>query len=283
LNYITGVEGATLSDEVHDVPLLRVFNLDKLNVNQDPVSGGDGFFDFVPGITVDPENGRLIFTTVEPFGKHLFEKLQDPDGAQADYDDPDTYNENQQKYVFRSLYRSTKTQADQEDSDKNKFQLIGSYRSSGDEGIPIGSFNVPRGSVRVTAGGRELQEGVDYTVDYELGRVKIINEALQASDQPISVSTENNAIFGQRTKRFAGLHVDHEVNENLLIAATYLNIKEKPQTYKYNYGYKPINNSMYGININYSTKVPHITRQVNKLPNIDTDVPSNLSVRGEFA
>jgi len=87
LNYITGVEGTTLSEEVHDVPLLRVFNLDKLNVNQDPVSGGDGFFDFVPGITVDPENGRLIFTTVEPFGKHLFEKLQDPDGAQADYDD----------------------------------------------------------------------------------------------------------------------------------------------------------------------------------------------------
>lgn len=283
LNYITGVEGATLSDEVHDVPLLRVFNLDKLNVNQDPVSGGDGFFDFVPGITVDPENGRLIFTTVEPFGKHLFEKLQDPDGAQADYDDPDTYNENQQKYVFRSLYRSTKTQADQEDSDKNKFQLIGSYRSSGDEGIPIGSFNVPRGSVRVTAGGRELQEGVDYTVDYELGRVKIINEALQASDQPISVSTENNAMFGQRTKRFAGLHVDHEVNENLLIGATFLNMNEKPQTHKSSYGYEPINNSMYGFNINYSTEVPFFTRLVNKLPNIDTDVPSNLSVRGEFA
>ncbi|HLS31837.1 MAG TPA: cell surface protein SprA [Flavobacteriaceae bacterium] len=283
LNYITPVDGTTLPEDVDDVPLLRVFNLDKLNINQDPVTGGDGFFDFVPGITVDAENGRLIFTTVEPFGKHLFEKLQDPDGPTADYDDVDTYNENQSKYVFRSLYRSTKTQADQEDSDKNKFQLTGSYRSRGDEGIPIGSFNVPRGSVKVTAGGRELQEGVDYTVDYELGRVKIINEALKASDQPISVSTENNAVFGQRTKRFAGIHVDHEFNKNLLLGATFLNMNEKPQTHKSNYGYEPINNTMYGFNLNYSTEVPFFTRLVNKLPNIDTDVPSNLSVRGEFA
>lgn len=285
LNYITAVEDGTtpLPDEVKDVPLLRVFNLDKLNYNQDPVVGGDGFFDYVPGITIDPENGRLIFTTVEPFGKYLFDKLQDPDGGNADYDDPDTYNANQQKYVYRSLYTGTKTQADQEDGDKNKFQLVGSYRSAGDDGIPIGAFNVPRGSVKVTTGGRELQEGVDYTVDYELGRVKIINEALKASDQPISVSTENNAMFGQRTKRFAGLHVDHEFNENFVVGGTLLNMNEKPQTHKSNYGYEPINNTMYGLNFNYSTEVPFFTRLVNKLPNIDTDVPSNLSLRGEFA
>ena len=27
------------------------------------------------GITVDSQNGRIIFTTIEPFGSHLFEKL----------------------------------------------------------------------------------------------------------------------------------------------------------------------------------------------------------------
>ena len=31
------------------------------------------------------------------------------------------------------------------------------------------------------------------------------------------------------------------------------------------------------------TKVPFLTRLANKLPNIDTDVESNLSLRGEFA
>lgn len=284
LNYITPAgDDAALAEDVDDVPLLNVFNLDHLNYNQDPVTGGDGFFDYVPGITIDPENGRLIFTTVEPFGKHLFEKLQDPDGGDADYDDPDTYNENQEKYVYRSLYKGTKTQADQEDSDKNKFQLIGSYKASGDDGIPIGSFNVPKGSVKVTAGGRELQEGVDYTVDYELGRVKIINESLKASDTPISVSTEDNAMFGQKSKTFAGFHVDHKFSEKFQIGGTFLNLNEKPQTHKANYGYEPINNSMYGLNFNYSTEVPFFTRLVNNLPNIDTDVESHLSLRGEFA
>jgi cell surface protein SprA len=50
---------------------LKVFNLDKLNYNNDPQTGGDGF-DFVQGITVDSQNGRLIFTTKEPFGNYYF-------------------------------------------------------------------------------------------------------------------------------------------------------------------------------------------------------------------
>lgn len=285
VNYIYPAEGGAgeLSDAVDNVDLLQVFNLDNLNFNQDPVVGGDGFFDYVPGITIDPQQGQLIFTTVEPFGHYLFEKLQDPNGGAADYKDGDTYNANQQKYVFRSLYTRTKTQADQEQSEQNKFQMIGSYKSSGEEGIPIGAYNVPRGSVRVTAGGRELQEGVDYTVDYELGRVKIINESLRASDTPIHVSTENNDEFNEQTKRFTGLHIEHAFNKHLQIGGTYLNLNEKPQTHKSNYGYEPINNSMYGFNFNYATEVPFFTRLVNKLPNIDTDVESHFSLRGEFA
>src|SRR5699024_8122843 len=76
LNYIKPAEGASsLPDDVANTNLLRVFNLDNLNRNNDPIAGGDGFFDYVPGITIDPKNGTAIFTTVEPFGKYLFDKL----------------------------------------------------------------------------------------------------------------------------------------------------------------------------------------------------------------
>ena len=34
-------------------------------------SNHDGFFDVVPGITLDTQNGQVIFTNVEPFGSHL--------------------------------------------------------------------------------------------------------------------------------------------------------------------------------------------------------------------
>src|SRR5690606_40507759 len=49
------------------------------------------------------------------------------------------------------------------------------------------------------------------------------------------------------------------------------------------YGGESVNNSIFGVNANYATEIPFLTRWVNKLPNIDTDVESNLSVRGEFA
>ncbi len=286
LNYITQAPNATtpLPDDVEDTNLLRVFSLDRLDANNDPVIGGDGFFDYVPGITIDPQNGKIIFTSVEPFGEYLFKKLDNtPNGGSESYEDPATYNENQEKYVFKSLYATTKTQAEQEEADKNKFQLKGSYKSSGQDGIPIGAFNVPQGSVTVTAGGRVLQEGVDYTVDYQLGRVKILDEALLASDTPIQVSTENNATFGQQTKRFTGLNVEHKFSEDLIVNGTFINFNERPLTQKANYSYEPVNNSIYGFNFNYTTEVPFFTRLVNKLPNIDTDVESNLSLRGEFA
>ncbi|WP_425549115.1 cell surface protein SprA [Aquimarina addita] len=292
VNYITTAEGAAtpLPDDVEQTRLLSVFNMDRLNPNNDPVQGsdgaGDGFFDYVPGLTVDTENGRIIFTSVEPFGQYLFNKLDNDNIVNpSDYSELDKgdYNANQQQYVFRELYTQTKVAAEQQAADKNYFQLKGRYKSSGQDGISLGAFNVPQGSVTVTAGGRTLQEGVDYTVNYQLGRVNILDESLLASNTPIQVSTENNAVFGQQTKRFTGLNIEHKFNDDFIIGGTYLNLNERPITQKSSYDYEPINNTLLGFNVNYSTEVPFLTRMVNKLPNIDTDVPSNVSVRAEAA
>lgn len=285
INYITPVQGSsfppnpTSDNKVEQTPLLNVFDLDRLNYNNDPQTGGDGFFDFIPGITVDVQNGRIIFTTKEPFGELIFDKLKD--GGQS-YNDPSTYNANQQKYVFRNMYRNTQAGALQ-DSDKNKFLLRGKYKSSGSNGIPIGAFNVPQGSVVVTAAGRVLVEGIDYSVDYQLGRVQILDPSLQASNTPIEVSLENNSIFGQQTRRFMGLNVEHKFSDNFVLGGTFLKMTERPFTQKSSYGQESVNNTIFGFNGNYSTEVPFLTRLANKLPNIDTDVPSNLSIRGEVA
>lgn len=287
LNYITEVPGSPFpanpsrENEVAETPLLKVFNLDKLNYNNDPQAGGDGFFDFMQGLTIDAQNGRIIFTTKEPFGELLFSKLSNT-GSGENYNDVNTYNLNQQKYVFRNMYRNTQSGALQ-DSEKNKFLLRGKYKSTGGDGIPIGAFNVPRGSVVVTAGGRVLVEGVDYSVNYQLGRVQILDPSLQASNTPIEVSLENNSIFGQQTRRFMGVNVEHKISDNFLVGATFLKMTERPFTQKSSFGQESVNNTIYGFNSNYSTEVPFFTRLVNKLPNLDTDVPSNLSVRGEIA
>ena len=274
VNSLIPVDEATFPAGLDERILLDVFNFDRLNIYNDIQSGGDGFFDFVPGITVDTEFGNIIFTKVEPFGSFLSELLEDGGAVSP--------NPNQEQYVFNNLYRLTKAAA-LEDTDQNKFVLKGRYKSEGANGIPIGAFNVPRGSVNVTANGRVLIEGVDYTVNYQAGTVQILDPSLRDSNTPIEISVENNAIFGQQTRRFSGINIEHQINENFLLGATLLNLNERPLTQKANFGTEPVNNTIFGFNGNFSTELPFLTRLVNKLPNIDTDVPSNISVRGEFA
>lgn len=271
------------TDQITNTPLLKVFNIDRLNYNNDPQDGGDGFFDFIPGLTVDQQNGRLIFTSVEPFGKMLFEKLRTNPGENYFGDEATLdYNDNQRKYVYTSMYTKTQAFALQQ-GQKNKFQLRGKFKSAGGDGIPIGAYNVPRGSVVVTAGGRVLVEGVDYSVNYQAGRVQILDPSLQASNTPIEVSVENNSVFGQQTRRFFGVNIEHKFSEKFIIGGTFLKMTERPFTQKSNYGQESVNNSIFGFNANYSTEVPFFTRMVNKLPNLDTDVASNFSFRGEIA
>ncbi len=279
-NYITPVDpNQGWPTGLEERILIDVFNLDRLNIYNDVQPGGDGFFDYVPGITVDTQSGRIIFTKVEPFGEFLFDELG---GGNYDVENDQGYNPNQQRYVFRNMYAKTKA-ASLQDAEKNRFQIKGRYKSEGNNGIPIGAFNVPRGSVRVTAGGRQLQEGIDYTVNYQAGTVQILDPSLAASNTPINISVENNAVFGQQTRRFTGVNVEHKFNDKFVLGGTILNLNERPLTQKSNFGVEPVNNTIFGLNGNFSTEIPFLTRLANKLPNIDTDVPSNLSLRGEVA
>ncbi|HFX18051.1 MAG TPA: cell surface protein SprA, partial [Flavobacteriales bacterium] len=279
LNYISPTNGTPLPADVQERILLNVFNMDRLNAQGDPQPKGDGFFDFVPGITIDARDGRVIFTSTQPFGKYLFDKLKI---GNEDYNDPNTWNENQKKYVYKELYELSKTQAEQY-TNKNKFVLKGRYKTAGGGGIPIGGFNIPRGSVTVTAGGRTLVEGIDYVVNYQIGRVNIINPSISQANIPVQVSVEQNSIFQQTTKVFTGIDVEHKFSKDFSLGATYMSFKEKPISWKSNYGYEPLNNKLVGFNGQFSTKVPFLTRLVNRLPNVKTDAESNFSIKAEAA
>jgi cell surface protein SprA len=251
---------------ISNLPLLQVLNLDQLDQSQ--FRTADGYFDYVEGVTVNSENGFVFFPEPEPFGNDLEDALTNPLDA---------------TYLFKELYLNTKINIKNNFQSKDKYFLKGYFKSENSGGIPIGAFNVPRGSVRVSAGGRQLVEGVDYVVDYQLGRVQIIDPGLSASGVPISISTENNAVFNQQRKTFFGIDVEHKFSDELIVGATYLNIEERPLTPKVNFGAEPINNTMLGFNFDYSSEIPFFTKLVNKLPFVDTDVTSNLSLRGDIA
>lgn len=252
--------------KIADERLLRVFNFD--NTDNQNTGGPDGFFDFLEGITVIARNGRIIFPMLEPFGEYLEEKIDDP--VVAD------------KYIFTELYDSTQYKAKQIAS-KNKFYIAGSYRSSSGSEIRLNAMNIPDGAVKVVQGGVELTENVDYTVDYNMGTVTILNEALLASGTPIKVTVESEDMFGMKTKNLVGTHLNYQFTDNFNVGSTVMHLTEKPITAKTNIGDEPISNTIWGLNTSYSTEVPLFTRMVDWLPLIETKEPSRLDFSGEFA
>ena len=252
------------------IPLIELFGLDRMDASQNYYYA-DGVFDWFDsaafkGGIIQASTGRIFFPYVEPFGKDLRQILGDDDFAK--------------EYCFDSLYTMTRSLA-QQYADKNKFYLEGYFSSTVSGEISLG-YSVSQGSVTVTAGGIPLIENVDYTVDYTMGTVRIINESILSSGTPISVSSENNS-FSMMSKRMLGTHLNYEIQPDFNIGGTFMNLYEKPLTQKNNFGEEPTSNSIWGLDLNYRHEAPFITKFVDLLPGIDTKEPSNLSVSAEFA
>jgi cell surface protein SprA len=130
----------------------------------------------------------------------------------------------------------------------------------------LNSVNIPQGSVSVTAGGVKLVENQDYTVDYNLGRVKILNQGILESGTPINVSLESNSLFSIQTKTLAGARFDYKVNKDLVLGGTVMNLYERPLTQKVNVGDEPIANTILGLDANWKRESGFVTRLVDKLP-----------------
>ncbi|MBN9292667.1 MAG: cell surface protein SprA [Flavobacteriia bacterium] len=267
-------------DAVKDKQIVTLLEMDRINMNEQPFP--DGLFDFAPmtfngarsesGGTINPKNGRIYFSTVEPFGKTLQKKLLDANIA------PTVVNQ----IAYTELYDSTKTAA-QLITAKNRFVMKGEYQSSISSDIALNALNIPEGAVRVTAGGMQLTEGVDYSVDYNLGRVKILNSGILESGTPLKISIESNSVFGFQAKSLVGTHLNYRFNENFNLGGTWMQMMERPVTQKVDYGTEPFKNNIVGIDVSYKTDLPFLTKLVDWLPVISTKAKSTLNFYGEFA
>ena len=273
-----GVATGYFADAPEDIKgnsLLNLMGMDRLNSQNNPIEGGDGMFDFINGAatgggTINAATGRIYFTVLEPFGSQIRDKIFPNNPELAD------------KYAYDSLYTMTKVMAEQY-TDKNKYRLEGRYTSSSGSEINLNALNVQPGSVTVTAGGIPLVENVDYTVDYTLGRVTILNEALLNSGTTINVSMENNTALSTIRKTYLGARVEHEVNPTFIIGGTILHLSERAYTTKVNYNDEPISNTIYGFDINYQTESQWLTDVLDKLPLYETKTKSRIVATGEFA
>jgi len=267
------------------MPLLSMTNLDRLNNQNDPQP--DGIFDFVEGYTVISSQSRIIFPVLEPFGHDLdyvfaTQPLRD-------------------KYLYYPLYDTIKAIA-QTYANLNRFKIVGKSKSSGSSfgngagglagGLNGGTgssneyqlgYNIPRGSVTVTANGQVLQENVDYEINYDLGTLRVTNPSIISSGIPVSINYENNGAFGFQQKNFMGLRLDYIANKKLSLGGTIVRLGERPFFIKQSYGEDPIRNTMFGVDVDYRNNLPRLTKWLNKLPFYETKAMSSISAYFEGA
>ena len=270
IKYLSDTTGTSINylpvPGLNNQSLLQVMNLDRIDSNEQ--SNPDGFFDFIDGYTIIAATGKVIFPVAEPFGAWLEKKIDNPAIAE--------------KYVYKELYDSTLVVA-QQFADKNKFILDGSYQASSGAQIRLDAVNVPRGSVIVMAGGVQLVENSDYTVDYSMGIVTITNQSIIDSGQSISVTLENQGLFNLQRKTLLGLDLQYAFNKDFNIGGTIMHFSEKALTEKVNIGDETVNNSIFGFNVSWNTKFMWLTNLLNKIPTVNATAPSTLSLKAEYA
>ena len=271
IKYQSDSSGVYLSylpeEQLKSTILLRAMNLDRLDANNKPHPNGQ--FDFVEGYTV--KKGRIIFPVAEPFGSHLRQWIE----SQGSKEMAD-------KYVFQELYDTTKTAAKQM-AEKNKFLLTGQFKGSAANEIDLGAYNIAPGSVVVTAGGVTLVENTDYVVDYNGGRVTIINQSILDAGTPVSASVESNDTYGMQRKTFIGFNADYEVNKNLTIGGTFQYLSEQPLTTKVSMGNEALNNILWGMHISWKHKAQWLTNWLDALPFVNATQPSQINFDAQVA
>jgi cell surface protein SprA len=278
-----------VSDPYKGQPLIALTNLDRLNNQNDPQP--DGVFDFVEGFTVISSQSRIVFPVLEPFGHDL------------DYLYATQALRNQ--YLYYPLYDTIKAIA-QTFANLNRFKISGKSKSSGSsfgaagfgggaQGGGLGAlpgtasgeyqlgFNIPRGSVTVTANGQVLQENVDYEINYDLGTLRVTNQAVLNSGIPVNIQYENNQAFGFQQKNFMGIRLDYIASKKLTLGGTIVRLGERPFFIKQLYGEDPIRNTMYGFDVDYRNNLPRLTKWLDKLPFYSTRAMSSVTATAEAA
>ncbi|MCB9260432.1 MAG: cell surface protein SprA [Ignavibacteriales bacterium] len=237
--------------------LLEAFELDKSD--ESGTGGPDGAFDWEPGRTIFTSTGEIIFPFLQPFGKDF--PLEDPEKT------------------YQAVYDTSVTFAKQ-DKARDKFIIVGEYSADATSVYNIG-FNAVENSVKVTLDGRALQEGVDYSVDYNLGQVIIRNEAALVTGANLKITFEKNDLFQLASKTLLGLRGIYDFSDETKFGFSFLNLNQTTLSDKVRIGEEPLNNSIYGFDFQTGVDLPFLTKGLDYL--ISTKEMSSISLKGEVA
>ncbi|MCE1188148.1 MAG: cell surface protein SprA [Ignavibacteria bacterium] len=260
LDILYQADGTDPQNSLGGVRLLQAFGFDNSGPNR--TGGPDGVFDFEDRF-INRDLGEIMFPVLEPFGRDLPSSIPRADELR-----------------FTTLYTKDKTTALNLDAAKNKFVIQGESAGSRSSSYDIG-FNVVENSVKVLLNGRELTNGVDYSVDYSMGKLTIKNDAALSPGANLKISYEENDLFQMASKSLFGLRGMFDISRQTKLGFTYLTLSQQTLSDKVRIGEEPISNTIYGIDFTTQGDLPFLTRWLDKI--ISTKEMSTFAIRAEAA
>jgi len=208
----------------------------------------------------------LVFPSLRPFAKNGLVGSLNPSNDTI-YSTPSEYVKSAQRPP--SVYHI-----------RVKYQAEG----SGEGGtLMLGSIQVRPNSERLLVDGIPLARGSDYTVDYDLGRVTFSRpDTLFPRPRQVTVQFEENPVFAETPTSILGATAEIPM-ANGSLAFTAISQTQNSTFNRPPLGFEPAASLVAGVTAQFSFDANPLTSLVSHLPYGATNVPSRISVSGEFA
>jgi hypothetical protein len=158
-------------------------------------------------------------------------------------------------------------------------------RGGADRGrLSVGGFQIREGSEKIVANGRTLVRNTDYTINYEIGEVQFVApDALFAQTTQVTVQYEENPAFAIAPTSIYGLQTKYDFGDHGTLSVIGLLQRERTTFTRPPLGFEPSSSFIAGVSGNFRFEPRRLTRLIDALPLIETDVPSRITVDAELA
>jgi cell surface protein SprA len=263
--------------------VISALGLDRVNNSNPADATPDGLLDMSSDNKTSPlinlRTGTLFFPYLEPFGKRVIDYFVQ-EGLRNSRVKIDS------TFYFPDIYTYRPEDIRQNNSpnwSKNvKISIRPKVQGGTSSTLNLNAFNIVDGSVRVSIGGSQLKENVDYRVDYNSGTVTMLKQDLVNTGQ-ISVDYETHDIFTTSTKSVLGFRTEVPVLDRGLFGFSMMNYSMSLPSLKTRQGEEPLSNWIMGVDAAYNVDAPWITDFLNYMPWFNLRDKSSLALRADFA
>ncbi|MCK4596428.1 cell surface protein SprA, partial [bacterium] len=240
-------------------PLLQIFGLDVHDLsgamNPDDEVDLDRYL-------VDLVRGEIIFPDHRPF-----------DPQQPIYAD----KELQQK--ISAIYDSDDNRAK---TDSSRYYIKVEFVNKKTT-YSLGYMNIIEGSVEVAANGERLQEGLDYSVIYEIGQISLLSSKATNPNADVSVNFDYSPFFMPASKTLLGMRAEYNLSENVKFGSSALYHSEKTLEQRPRVGQEPNKTFIWDADMSLKFQPSIFSTMVNAIPLVETDQTSSLNISAEVA